>query len=401
MRRRSGAWLAFIAAAALTAVLLTPLLGPSTPSPVTDAAPPSRVLSRYETAAPGNRVDRDCGFSAELPGDPGRALWLFCDTVWSGAHRGLWMGATAASGPFRPGRVPTALTEIPAPPAAPRPGPSPHPPQGMLPTPPGLILPAPGPGTGPAGPGPGAQATYQPCRIPGQAYSASWASGMARLPGTRTLLIAYTDVCVRGQVISTQGFGLVSYRPAANALGGQVRVFTAPHGLPFQHNLGSPVFAGGHLYLYASVCDDQAFGTCRGGRVTLARVRADPGAWATASAYEYWSAGRWTTDASRAQSVLYGAAPTGVHVADYSRVGKGYALIEQHGVNGDFRIWRAPSPAGPWRPARSGRMPCGGQSGVDLCRAYIGHPELSTGSDLLMSYYNPADDHIRVAAVPW
>jgi hypothetical protein len=224
---------------------------------------------------------------------------------------------------------------------------------------------------------------------------------MARRPGTPELLITYTDVCVRGQVISTQGFGLVSYQPATNALGGQIRVFTAPHGLPFQHNLGSPVFAGGHLYLYASICDDQAFGTCRGGRVTLARVRADPGAWATASAYQYWSAGRWTPDASQAQSVLYGAAPTGVHVADYTHLGKGYALIEQHGVNGDFRIWRAPSPAGPWRPTRPGRMPCGGQSGVDLCRAFIGHPELSTGRDLLMSHYNPADDHISVGTVPW
>ena len=395
-RRPHGIWLAFITAAALTALLLTPLLGPSTPPDTTDTPPPARVLSRYETAAPGNRIDRDCGFSAPLPTQPGKALWLFCDTVWSGTHRGLWMGATAASGPYTPGRVPTALTEIPTPPTAPPRGPSTRPPQGLLPTPPGLTLPAPAPATAPAPPPP-----HQPCHIPGQAYSASWATGIAHQPGTPDLLITYTDVCVRGDRISAQGFGLVTYRPATNALGGQVRVFTSPQGLPFQHNLGSPLFADGHLYLFASICDDQAFGTCRGGRVTLARVRAHPHAWSNPSAYRYWNATGWTPDASQAQSILYGAAPTGIHVADYTHLSKGYVLIEQHGVNGDFRLWHAPSPTGPWQPARRGRMPCGRQSGVDLCRAYIGHPELSTTRELLISHYNPADDHISIGTVPW
>jgi hypothetical protein len=99
--------------------------------------------------------------------------------------------------------------------------------------------------------------------------------------------------------------------------------------------------------------------------------------------------------------VLDGAAPAAVHVADYTALGKGYALIEQHGVDGGLRVWHAPTPAGPWRPARRAAAPCGGQSGIDLCRAYIGHPELSTDRHLLMSHYNPADDHISVTAVPW
>ncbi|MCQ0013179.1 DUF4185 domain-containing protein [Actinomadura madurae] len=255
------------------------------------------MLSRYETAASGNAIDRDCGFSAPLPGRPGGSVWLFCDTVWTGARRGLWLGATAATGPALPGRVPTGLTELPTPagagiaaaPSPPGPGAAP---QGFLGTPPGLVLPG------------GA-----PCRVPGTAYSASWVSGAARPPGTGALLVAYTDVCVHGTTISTQGFGLVEYRPGENALTGRARVFSLPAGLPFQQNLGSPVFSGGYLYLFASVCDAHGPGACLGGRVTLARVRADPSAWRDPAAYEYRTSGGWTRDAFQASTVVAGRRP--------------------------------------------------------------------------------------------
>ncbi|URM93401.1 DUF4185 domain-containing protein [Actinomadura madurae] len=360
----------------------------TTPPPA-GAAPPARVLSRYETAASGNAIDRDCGFSAPLPGRPGGSVWLFCDTVWTGARRGLWLGATAATGPAVPGRVPTGLTELPTPAGAgiaaassPR-GPGAAP-QGFLGTPPGLVLPG------------GA-----PCRVPGTAYSASWVSGAARPPGTGALLVAYTDVCVHGTTISTQGFGLVEYRPGENALTGRARVFSLPAGLPFQQNLGSPVFSGGYLYLFASVCDAHGPGACLGGRVTLARVRADPSAWRDPAAYEYRTGGGWTRDAFQAGTVVAGAAPYAVHVADYTALGRGLVMVEQRGLDGRFRLWRAPAPEGPWRAAGDGIVPCSGGSGLDQCRALIGHPGLSTRGALLLSYYDPAADHVTVRAVPW
>ncbi|TDE09618.1 hypothetical protein, partial [Actinomadura sp. 6K520] len=102
-RRLPRARTAFIAAAVLLAAVAAVAVGTSSAPP--GAAPPARVLSGYETAAPGNAIDRDCGFSAALPGAPGRALWLFCDTVWKGARPGLWLGTTAATGPAVPGRV--------------------------------------------------------------------------------------------------------------------------------------------------------------------------------------------------------------------------------------------------------------------------------------------------------
>ncbi|XRQ15155.1 hypothetical protein ACN3XK_30995 [Actinomadura welshii] len=398
MRRLSPARTAAAAAAAVAvlAAVIAVAAGTS-PEARPGAAPPARVLSAYESAAPGNTIDRDCGYSAPLPGTPRRALWLFCDTVWKGARPGLWLGTTAATGPAVPARVPAALTELPAPAgaphspaaptAAPTAGPSPgraRPPQGMLGAPPGLVLPG-----------------GRPCHVPGSAYSASWASGAAAPPGTGTLLITYTDVCVHGTTISTQGFGVVTYRPGGNALTGRARPFASPAGLPFQQVLGSPVFAGGHLYLFGSVCDASAFGACQGGRVTLARVPADPGAWRDPAAYRYWTPGGWTPDAAQARTVVHGAAPLLVHVADYSALGKGLVMVEQRGLDGRFRLWRAPVPEGPWAWAGDGAVPCSGGSGLDQCRALIGHPALSTRDALMLSYYDPADRHISARAVPW
>jgi hypothetical protein len=49
-------------------------------------------------------------------------------------------------------------------------------------------------------------------------------------------------------------------------------------------------------------------------------------------------------------------------------------------------------------------VPCtdGTEHGAEgLCRALIGHPELSTRSRLMISYYDPGNDHVDVAAYPW
>ncbi|MDL4812641.1 hypothetical protein [Actinomadura opuntiae] len=381
---------ALLAAALLTtAVTVTVLLHKDARHPP-GAAPPAPVLSRYETAASGNTIDRDCGYSVALTGH--RSLWLFCDSVWKGTHPGLVFGATAATGTAAPGRVPTDLTELPAPAPAPATGrtaaprsagPADRPPQPLLATPPGLLLPG------------GA-----PCHVPGTAYSASWISGAARLPDG-SVLLTYTDVCAQSTTITTQGYGIAAYRPADGTLHGQTRVFTLPGGLPFQLTLGSPVLRDGHLYLYGSTCDTWIPGACAAGRATLARVPADPAAWRDPSAYRYWSPAGWTPDASRAATVVPGAAPAAVHVADYTAAGKGLVLIEQRGLDGRYRLWRAPAPQGPWRPAGEGTLPCSGGTGNDQCRAFIGHPELSTPTALMMSHYNPANRHVTLRAVPW
>ncbi|WP_433471721.1 hypothetical protein ACQPZP_22570 [Spirillospora sp. CA-142024] len=161
------------------------------------------------------------------------------------------------------------------------------------------------------------------------------------------------------------------------------------------------MFTGGYLYLFASVCDTPGLGACAAGRVALARVRAGPAAWRDPAAYEYRAPAGWTRDAFQAGTVVPAAAPYAVHVADYTALGQGLVMVEQRGLDGRYRLWRAPAPEGPWRPAGDGAVPCSGGSGLDQCRALIGHPELSTRRALLLSYYDPAGHHITVRAVPW
>ena len=90
--------------------------------------------------------------------------------------------------------------------------------------------------------------------------------------------------------------------------------------------------------------------------------------------------------------------------ADYSADGHGLVMIEQTSAGGDFSLWQAPAPTGPWRQIQAGRVPCTAgkrTQAVDLCRALIGHPELSTRNELLISFFNPADGHVEVVPFGW
>jgi hypothetical protein len=216
------------------------------------------------------------------------------------------------------------------------------------------------------------------------------------------VLISYTDYCISGGgTFTPEGFGLLDYDPAANALGPPAPVFTAQPGqqLPQPQALGSPVFRGGYLYLFGW-CGP---GCARGG-VFLARTSAVAAGWNNGYTYQYWTGLGWSADLSRAAPLSGYREPVAVSVADYSAEGHGLVMIEQTSAGGDFSLWQAPAPTGPWRQIQSGRVPCtAGQRTlpVDLCRALIGHPELSTRDELLMSFYNPGASHVEVADFGW
>ena len=359
--------------------------------------PPRLVTSRYETAT-GHRIVRDCGFSVPLPGQARRSLWLFCDTAVTG-RGGRELGypilgaGTAAEGPYTAGRGPGVLSEL----ATPGTDPAGASGAGLLPAlaAPQPFLPLPASLTRPA--------STVPCSAGSRIYPARWVTGAAREPGSSGhVLISYTDYCVSGgDTFTAEGFGLLDYDPAANALGPPAPVFTAQSGqlLPQPQALGSPVFRGGYLYLFGWCgpgCD-------RGG-VFLARTRAVAAAWDNGFTYQYWTGLGWSADPSHAAPLSGYREPVGVSVADYSAEGHGLVMIEQTSAGGDFSLWQAPAPTGPWRQIQSGRVPCtAGQRTrpVDLCRALIGHPELSTGDELLMSFYNPGDSHVEVATFGW
>jgi hypothetical protein len=373
---------------------------------------PLQLRSQYENDR-GASIGRDCGYSQRVPDSPGpshKSIWLFCDTpVYAGARtahgRPAWVlrkfiaGSTAAEVSYTAGHAPAGLAELPTPgtggPAADASAASP---QRFLPPPSGLVTLA-----------------GQPCVAANEGYAASWISGVARIPGSANLLVTYDNYCViygAKPGFIPEGFGVAQYNPSSNQLTGQTAVFagTSFSGPSSAELLGSPVFRGGYLYLFGPACTFAALGGCGQGEIAVARVAANPLAWANPFAYRWWSrslpaGGAWTPDVAAATSVIPRAKPVGVSAADFSAAGHGLVLVEQTDVAGRFTVYRSASPAGPWRPVLSARVPCAIGSGfANFCRAVNPHPELSTRGRLLLSYFDPSarpEGHVMIDGFPW
>ena len=390
--RRFGWLIARGAAAAVAAVPVGASAG---------VAPPSHVVSNYETTS-GNTLQRDCGFSHKLPSNSSLSIWLFCDTTVansSGTVIGFIPGSTAAVGPFTAGEVPTDLSEVPREGTPIETLPSSQAPRQFLPTPLGLVLPDGTTACGSSGT---------------NSYPATGMSGVTREPSSDNsslLLISFTDVCVSSGTITTERFGVAQYNPSTNTVTSMTRLFqSASPGQDLgtttpQYLLGSPIFSGNFLYLFSSKCTGAGFGACGAGSVFLARTHASPSGFQNASSYQFFdpsASGGWTSDPASAQSVISGAEPFAVTADNFNSVNQGLDLIEETSLGGNFRVWTASSPLGPWTQKTSGQVSCGSGSGsLNFCRALIGHPELSTSSQLLLSFFNPADDHVWVSATSW
>jgi len=140
--------------------------------------------------------------------------------------------------------------------------------------------------------------------------------------------------------------------------------------------------------------------------VFLARTAARWVNWRRGGTYRFFdpsAPGSFTSHFLSAQSVIPGAAPLAVTADAYS-VFHRLVLIEQTSTSGDFRVYSATSPTGPWTLNRkaSGRVSCApGLGPLNLCRALIGHPELSKSTELLLSFYDPHSNHDWVTSRPW
>jgi hypothetical protein len=362
-----------------------------------DSAPPAQVLSNYENTF-GSSLSRDCGFSARLPANPATSLWLFCDTAIYGLDQqlhyhqtGFITGSTAAEGPYTAGAVPQGLSEIPSTGTPLPPMPNHNGPAQFLPTPGGLVT-----------------STGQPCDSANGAYAASWIGGVAREPSGANpadLLITYDNYCVEGTfTFDPEGFGIAEYNPATNKVDRQVTIFTGTAVAP-QQMLLSPVFSGSHLYLFGYHCSGMdGFGDCTGGSIYLARTGTTASSWDNPSSYQWSAGGTWTSVPSSATSIIPSAAPATISAANFSSVGQGVVLIEQTGVGGAFVAYEPVSSlTGSWRQVISASVPCGSSS-TGICHALIGHPELSTTSELMISYFDPAQGpagHLMADAFAW
>jgi hypothetical protein len=377
--------------------------------PAQSIAPPAQVLSNFERSSDADII-RDCGYSQPLPAEPSASLWLFCDTdVYGFTAHGKWRlsriidGSTAAEGPATAGAVPVDLSELTTPGRGVTPVPNHDGPAHFLPAPSGLKT-----------------ASGLDCDLANKAYPASWPTGVTTDAALASdVLITFNNYCVaigNGSLLP-EGFGLAEYDPATNTFSTVGTVFTTADLRAFgpQGLLGSPIFSGSYLYLFASHCAEVDLATCvpdGGNAIYLARVRANSSAWRKPGSYQWFAGnGTWSASASGAASVIPGAAPLGVSVSSFSALGHGLVLIEQTDDVGRFLVYQAASPTGHWHRIMSGTVPCA-IKGASFCRAIISHPDLSTRSELLVSYFDPsapphyirgerAEGHVMVASFRW
>jgi len=234
---------------------------------------------------------------------------------------------------------------------------------------------------------------------------------VAQVPSTPDLLISFNDYCVPGSSAGyrLEGFGLAEYNPASGTLSHDTLVFSGPDpnigGAPVA--LGSPVFLGGYLYLFGPVCSAPANGQC-GGTLIEARVPAQPQEWRNQLSYQWrtMDPGRpWTSDAAAATAIVPGPDPAGLSVAGFLPGSRRLVLIEQTGIAGSFTVYQTQAPGGSWGKIRTGQVACRVGAGyANFCRALIAHPELSTPTRLVLSYYDPATapfGHVMVEGFTW
>lgn len=342
-----------------------------------------RVMSTYEAANRGTIVGRDCGYSQQV-GSTNVAFWLFCDTPVIPAGGPLYFipGTTAAIGSFYPGFAPQSLDDVPS-----------GAPSQFLPTPRGLTL-----------------ADGTACGSNGHSYPASWATGMTAEPGAPgTMLIAFTNYCVDPSAVEPflfQGFGIAEYNTANGSLAYYQNVIA---GTSFMHVLGSPVLdvATNSLYFYGANCTSTN-GGCLDGITFMARVPlgsnpAGTKPWTNAANYQYWDGYGWTTRADATASILSGA-QTGLSISvnRYPSFGNAFVMVSLSDLSGNYAIYTASTPTGPWVLHTRGQVAaCAHQPVGTWCYANVGHPELSTSTNLAITMLEPAKQHVVLETVPW
>lgn len=351
-----------------------PAWRPGTPTASMRAVP---VLSNAENAT--NVISRDIGITVALP--DGHELWLFGDTSIYGQSGGNWTltnfvdGSTAVEAHYQRGQVPHG-GEYPS-----------STPTRFLPVPSGVYM---------------ADGSGRPC-IKGNgdaAFPVRWPNGAAVMPtDSSQVLITYSLVCVFGQSTDpqdvTEGWGYALYNWRAEQFDrGPVdvvkpRVDGAPIG-----DLSvwrSPIFHDGNVTLFASTCPKRFLG-CIHGQVSSVTMPA------TATGLEHvasYPVKLLSTDGSGVWE------PQSISVGRYST---GLRIVEGTTIAGTYAILSAATVDGPWHIDQSGAKLPGCPPRLGYCFALEGHPELSTATDIVVSYVDPnvgpGMGHVVMSALP-
>jgi len=329
-----------------------------------------QIHSSYENSR--RSISRDVGISAPLP--DGHQLWLFGDTgIWE--TDGTWHqshfipGSTAMLAKGARGQVPTG-GELPS-----------GTPKNFLPTP-NTYLPD---GSG------------RPCVPPRAAFAARWVTGAAVLPSNTSLVVVtYTAVCVTksgGNIgVRGEGWGFVLYNWRTKKLTKVVDVVKPKRNgaaMASLNTFGYPIFTNGQVTMYSSECSS-LYVSCTAGAVGTVTMPGTVQAMSTPSSYKVM------------QSITDGSSPWTPLAISVGHYPSGYRLLETTSITGAYKVFSSLLPTGPWHLERSATLP-GCPSKKRFCFALEGHPELSTASELVVSYHDPDSGpggHIVVSAIP-
>ena len=316
------------------------------------------VLTRDET--PTVTMGRDGGFGVPLPN--GKDFWVFGDSPrfqWAGQWKLKYFidGSTAAEGPYARWHVPKSMDEV-------RIG---HPLAGknaaaqLIPSPTKIYFPD----------GSGRLCT----RRNGAAENGRWPTGAVLLPDKTNVLITYLDVCVVSYGhFAAEGWGFAEYSWRSNRL--SVRptdVFPpARSGASLGHAqlYGSPVISNRHVTMFSDGC-------CTADAIYRVTIAANVGALASRHSYVRHAIPSLRHAVNGQLNIM---------VASYAR--PHFRLLEPTDTRGDFNVFSAPAITGPWAKETSGTLP-GCRTSPGPCYQLIGHPELSTSTRLIVSYYLP------------
>jgi hypothetical protein len=319
------------------------------------------VVSRAET--PTVTLGRDGGYSVPLPN--GKGLWIFADTPRFEYRQGAWRfrsfipGSTAATMPFTPGKPPTGkLTEIKL---GKRPPSSANPAQ-FLPTPPGVYMPN---GSGKKCNKANGQPSTNPVR---------WPIGAAPMPDKTNVLVTYVVVClVNSYFFTGEGWGFALYNWKTN------RFTQAPYDvfrpkkdgskLRSDFYFGSPIISGNKVAFFSWKCCGAEGGVFRTTVDLKVAALKKPGSYSP----------------KRVPNV---PATYDLSVAARSKTHSRYSMYNLRGDKGQYEIYTASAPSGPWKKVASGTLPRCNKSPFP-CHSIILHPELSPKGRLLVSYHLP------------
>jgi hypothetical protein len=205
-----------------------------------------------------------------------------------------------------------------------------------------------------------------------RAYSARWPSGAALMPDKTRILIPYSVVCiVNASKYTAQGWGFAIFNWKTGRFSvPPVDVFPAqPSGerLGSMQGFGSPIVVDNEVTFYSWACCDSAgaiYATTLDARTAALK---DPASYVPRPI------------AGLAQTYL-------LHVAPPSSTHELFTMYALRGKRGEYALYGASTPNGPWSQVGSGVLPRCDTSPYP-CHSMALHPELGPPGELVVSYH--------------